>query len=394
LGKRSKLVPPSSTTNSQNRFIHQPLPFRFSSTGASPQISTMVPSPSIQLCDPSFIVPSQENYLGCRFYNGLDADIQIAQFGADPSLQDQTLASLEAPLRAARLALSTRKTYVSSFRTFVRFTKRHSLSALPAQLSTILFFLSSHAVNQKYKAVNQFTPAINYIHHINGYEEPASSIEVNRRVKSVNRTLALDRDDQFTKRQPIDINAFHTYVALKGFVGESLLSFSTNSTMWCLSIRCSFRFSEAANLKRRHIVPLSNGNLSVYLRGSKTDVLNKGKWITIEPTEASESCPVKMVLDHMALGVNEDSNEWLFKSTTGKKFPIAAMNRIILQAHYLIDSPRIVSSHSNRSYAITSLIAAGATDTQVRTAGRMVSNSTVQRYAEQVPTNFSAALNI
>jgi integrase len=143
-----------------------------------------------------------------------------------------------------------------------------------------------------------------------------------------------------------------------------------------LGLRAMRRAGELGALEWADVVDVSDREIKVCVRKSKTDQTGKGHDIYIEAT-GEPTCPIRLLRGYKAMCA--DTTGRVFRSTTGGPLSSSAVSSVCRRVVAAAGLTAAVSSHSLRIGGATAAMEGGLSKEQIMAIGGWKSNS-VERY--------------
>ena len=200
----------------------------------------------------------------------------------------------------AAYAESSKSTYRSQIRAFLRFCIFFNLSTLPASMLTLCRYVSFLARTIKPSCIKGYLNAVRILHLDHGYDNPLGAWRLNRICKGVERIkgtpsvqklpitvdILLEMSRHLDKTLPVNIT----------FWAASLVAFFTFARKSTILVK-SAQFDPAKALCRRDL-SLTEFGMIVTFRHTKTiQVCERVLQVPIHHAEDSPLCPVQAVRD-------------------------------------------------------------------------------------------------
>lgn len=186
---------------------------------------------------------------------------------------------LQSDMQAARAFLSaekadaTRRAYQSDFRIFVAYCEARRVSPLPAEINTVVAFLSAEATGgAKPSTLGRRVAAIRYAHKTAGMEPPTNGEAVKAVMRGIRRTLGTGK----AQKAPATADRLREMLdrcpdTVRGKRDRALLA---------LGFAGAFRRSELVALTVEDLAEAPDG-FRVTIRHSKTDQEGQGQEIAV-----------------------------------------------------------------------------------------------------------------
>jgi integrase len=277
-------------------------------------------------------------------------------------------------------AVSTARRYESGWKSFHDYCDWTGYQELPAEVVTVLEFLSWWELTGGGGSIDSLAAAIAAKHVDNGLKNPVEDVRVMRLREGVRRRVAMKKDNE-GEREPLPISALRFWIENRP-KNTKWLIWLRDAALVALALRCMRRPGEMGILKRKHILGWKDGLFKVKIPKSKTDQLMKGKVIPIDSVPDSKICPVKLVERYILL-TNPGINDFLFQSSSGKQLSASAVSAIVKRMAENAQLKGKFSGHSLRIGGATAAAKAGLTTAQIKSVGGWSSDA-VNRYIRPV----------
>ena len=250
------------------------------------------------------------------------------------------------------------------------FCARFNISPLPTSSLTLQYFCADVAQHISYKTLKVYLAGIRLLHIEHGFPDPTDD----SLLELVCRGIRRQQGDHQRTRLPITINHLRT---LKNQLRVSQYSLLEQRMLWAsftLAFYGFLRISEYTTLHWSDIA-VSENELSIKLRQSKTDPFRRGHTIYLRATNSS-TCPLHAFQLYSSLTPNKPLSSPVFSAgrflpLTRKKLNTVVRNLLqqagCNQLHY--------ASHSFRIGAATTAAAAGLPSWLIQKLGRWSSNT-------------------
>ena len=280
------------------------------------------------------------------------------------------------------LRTTTRKTYSSAQKSYMKFCDDYNLLALPCSEDTVLLFIAYlHSTGCKGSTIRVYLSAVRSLHVEEGYGNPMDNY---LRVKQALR--ASDRiSPNPTRKMPITLDILSKMHSLIGSSTRDKMIWAafTLSFFGCLraaEVTISDKFRPSADLCREDVTFIDNIDdpfMSIHIKTSKTDKTSLGFNVIVAcvPHTACAYCAMSTYLSTQKLS----SKDALFQSNGTHLTRTLFQKLVKLYISALGYSSTNYSGHSFRSGCATSAAAAGMLDWEIKLLGRWASD-TYQRY--------------
>ena len=272
-------------------------------------------------------------------------------------------------------APATIRAYKANFEVFIRYCDENNVTALPAQPETISQFIRKISDGHlKSSSIKIAVASIAAIHSLNALDNPTQHPDVKIEMRRMYRTLGRYAKQAYgINKDLLDKMILSTDRSLQGLRDRAILLVAYDSLC---------RRSELVALEYEDIL-ITDGNIKLKLRKSKTDPLATGRWLYL-------SKPTQRYLREW-LNASSVKSGRLFRglSANGKikgSLNSAQIGRIYkkLARKSGVDAVTVknISGHSTRVGAAQDLLLSGATLPMIMNRGRWSKIDTVMRYIE------------
>jgi len=272
-------------------------------------------------------------------------------------------------------APATIRAYKANFEVFIRYCDENNVTALPAQPETISQFIRKISDGHlKSSSIKIAVASIAAIHSLNALDNPTQHPDVKIEMRRMYRTLGRYAKQAYgINKDLLDKMILSTDSSLQGLRDRAILLVAYDSLC---------RRSELVALEYEDIL-ITDGNIKLKLRKSKTDPLATGRWLYL-------SKPTQRYLREW-LNASSVKSGRLFRglSANGKikgSLNSAQIGRIYkkLARKSGVDAVTVknISGHSTRVGAAQDLLLSGATLPMIMNRGRWSKIDTVMRYIE------------
>ncbi|XP_073246070.1 uncharacterized protein [Porites lutea] len=338
----------------------------------------------------------------------------IARSLSNPSFPDESLTMQAAHYIFQSIASSTRRTYSSGERHFIRFCLFHKLISpqtpfLPTSESTLIHFVTHLSNTVSYGTIKVYLAAVKNLHVEFGCPLDFSSMPfLYKTLRGIKSSLGIAKRARF----PITISILRQiYAKLKPFQ-----SLDTDSSMLWAAFTLAFfgflrsseftyngKFNIQSHLTRSdvHFYPniVQPVSFEVVIKKSKTDPFRETAKLTIAKSN-STVCAVTALRDYLLQTNPSGATQPLFQFSDGRHLTRSSLTnnlRALLKVCGL-DST-CYASHSFRIGAATTAGAAGLPDWLIKVLGRWKSDAyqsyirTPKETILQVPQNLASCLS-
>jgi integrase len=182
-------------------------------------------------------------------------------------------------------AMATKEAYAKDWRAFTGWCDKMGLSALPADPSTVVLYMTFRAeLGRKPSVLDRELTTISIAHTNLNLVSPRQHPDVRRLMKGIRRTKGT-RQRQATPLLPKSLRAISAGLPDK-------LAASRDRALLLIGFAGAFRRSELVALKIEDVTFVDNG-LEIWLRRSKTDQDAKGQKKGIPFGSDPATCPVR-----------------------------------------------------------------------------------------------------
>lgn len=183
---------------------------------------------------------------------------------------------------------NTKRSYSSDWADFTAYCFANRALALPANVETVIDYLTELAHIAKVSTINRRATAISQAHQAKGYQSPTHSLPIRALLRGIRKTKG---------------TAQHGKAALLTHDIRAMIATLPNNTigtrdkaLLLLGFAGAFRRSEITSLTVEDLT-FSRDGITVLLRRSKTDQEGEGRKIGIPYGNNSDTCPVKAIED-------------------------------------------------------------------------------------------------
>ena len=332
----------------------------------------------------------------------------------DPTFPDQSLTAQAAHYIFNSIATSTRRTYSSGERHFIRFCLFHKLISpqnpfLPANESTLIHFITHLSNTVSYSTIKVYLAAVKNLHGEFGCTLDLTSMPLlYKTLRGIKSHLGLSK----RVRYPITISILHNiYAILKPFHSND----TDSSMLWAAftlaffgflrssEFTCNGNFDAQSHLTRSDISfhpNLCNPTFfEIVIKKSKTDPFRETAKLTIAKSNCNV-CAVTALQDYFLQTPTHEACQPLFKFTDGRNLTrISLTNNLCALLHLCGMDSTHYASHSFRIGAATTAGAVGLPDWLIKVLGRWKSDAyqpyirTPRQTILQVPQNLASCLS-
>lgn len=299
--------------------------------------------------------------------------------GTGPSHGDSTASHLiklgktAEHLMSAALAESTKQAYRQAWQKFHQFLGSHSMNFnFPVTTQTLTYFVA-YLYEMKYAAttITSTISAISFAHNLASMPDPASSFIIRKLLQGA-RKLGDNQDS----RLPITMAMLHNVIQASEILISNLFHRCCFQAMCALAFHALLRVGEMTsspnNLHLRHIHIMAS---SLHINFEKFKH-SKGKTSqhNIQAESGSLACPVTCLRRYLLVRGQKEGPLFLRvdgTAVTRREFQ-ADLRRHLAHWGYPVQR---YNTHSFRIGAATHMAQKGASDAQIRQAGRWASNA-------------------
>jgi integrase len=278
-------------------------------------------------------------------------------------------------IQASRSA-NTRRAYASDWRQFTSWCETHGLTALPAQPTTIVFYLTTMIRTAKTSTLRRRLSSIAVAHRAAGYPSPTEDLRVKATWAGIRRTHGVA---EHAKQAALteDIRA------MIATLPDSLLGLR-DACLILLGFSSALRRTELVNLAVDDVADTADG-LVVSVKRSKTDQTGEGREIGVPYGSNPTTCPVRAFRAWLAASGIESGPVFRSVSRHGQLGDRALSDRAVaLVVKRAVEAagldPANYAGHSLRSGMATSAARAGATEADIMRQTGHRSLTVVRRY--------------
>ena len=192
-----------------------------------------------------------------------------------------------------------------------------------------------------------------------------------QRIRDITRGVAhvaAQGKEDIATRDPLPVSVVTRMWANGPLHGQTRQVWLRDLLLIALGLRLMRRPSELARIRRRHIVPDSQGWVWVLVPETKTNKSGKGKRIPIEPSRDSPTCPVHLLQLYLQ-AVPGSPDDLLFHTVRYAQLSSSAITSIVQRAAASVGVQGRFTGYSLRIGGATAAVAAGMTMAQIRSVG-------------------------
>ena len=272
-------------------------------------------------------------------------------------------------------APATIRAYKANFEVFIRYCDENNVTALPAKPETISKFIRKISDGHlKSSSIKIALASISAIHSLNALDNPTQHPDVKIEMRRMYRTLGRYAKQAYgINKDLLDKMILSTDRSLQGLRDKAILLVAYDSLC---------RRSELVALEYIDIL-ITDGNIKLKLRKSKTDPLATGRWLYLsKPTqrylrEWLNASSVKSGRLFRGLSANGKIKDSLNSAQIGRIY-----KKLARKSGVDAVTVKNISGHSTRVGAAQDLLLSGATLPMIMNRGRWSKIDTVMRYIE------------
>ncbi|MBN1890352.1 MAG: tyrosine-type recombinase/integrase [Thermoflexales bacterium] len=274
-------------------------------------------------------------------------------------------------------AANTKRAYKVAWGDFERFCGGRDLSTLPADVSTVVEYLTDLADRgQKMSTIKVKRAAISFAHVAARQQDPTQHGDVKILMAGIARTLGTRK----AKKAAVTVEELQAMIAA---LDTSTLAGKRDKALLLVGFAGGFRRSELVGLDVANI--RVNGKLVITLPKSKTDQEGEGLQKHILPLDGSDLCPVLALRDWLDAAGIQSGPVWrnfdIDGNLTGDRLTAQSVALIVKRAAKAAGLDwRAFSGHSLRAGFITSAHVAGADTADIMAQTGQKSSETVRGY--------------
>lgn len=277
---------------------------------------------------------------------------------------------------AASRAASTVRAYASDWRAFTAWCATHGVTALPAEPTTVVLYLTDLARTATTATIGRRLSSISVAHQAAGFASPTADILVRSAWSGIRRTIGVAQHGK-TALLTDDIRA------MVMLLPDTLLG-RRDACLLLLGFASAMRRSELVALDVADVADTNDG-LIVTIIKSKTDQEREGREIGVPNGSNPSTCPVRAL--RAWLEASEIQDGPLFRPVN--RHGQLAKERLSDRAVALVVKrcaekagldPTLVAGHSLRSGMATSAARAGATEHEIMQQTGHKSLTVLRRY--------------
>lgn len=274
-------------------------------------------------------------------------------------------------------APATLRAYKTNFEVFIRYCDANNVSALPAQPETISQFIRKISDGHlKSSSIKIAVASIAAMHSLNALENPNHHPDVKIEMRRMYRTLGRYTKQAYgINKDLLDKMILSTDNSLQGVRDRAILLIAYDSLC---------RRSELVALEYEDVL-ITDGDIKLKLRKSKTDPLATGRWLYLsKPTQHTlrewlNASSVKSGMLFRGLSANGKIKGSLNSAQIGRIY-----KKLARKSGVDAVTVKNISGHSTRVGAAQDLLLSGATLPIIMNRGRWSKIDTVMRYTEQL----------
>lgn len=297
---------------------------------------------------------------------------------SSPALPSSAQPAGDSARRYARASKSdaTLRAYASALRSFEAWCWPRRLMSLPAEVATVVDFLSAEAdAGRKVASIAQKAAAIRWAHKTAGYPSPTELEPVVSVMRGIRRSVGVAP----LQKQPITAERMLSILA---HVPADTLAGKRDRAMLLLGFAGAFRRSELAAIELDHLTFGKDG-VDVRIPRSKTDQEGAGQ--TVAVPHGRHLRPVEALQDWLAASMIESGPVFRPVSRSGKLGAEGLTGHSIasvVKRHAALAGLKVddFSGHSLRAGFVTSAADRGADLNRIMDVSRHVDPRTVRTY--------------
>lgn len=183
---------------------------------------------------------------------------------------------------------NTKRSYSSDWADFSAYCLTNRVQPLPADLPTIIDYLTELARTAKVSTINRRATAISQAHQAKGYQSPTHSLPVRALLRGIRKAKG-------TAQKGKAALLTHDIRAMIATLPNNTIG-TRDKALLLFGFAGAFRRSEIASLLVEDLT-FSRDGITVMLRRSKTDQEGEGRKIGIPYGNNPDTCPVKAIED-------------------------------------------------------------------------------------------------
>jgi site-specific recombinase XerD len=272
-------------------------------------------------------------------------------------------------------APATIRAYKANFEVFIRYCDENNVTALPAQPETISQFIRKISDGHlKSSSIKIALASIAAIHSLNALHNPTQHPDVKIEMRRMYRTLGRYAKQAYgINKDLLDKMILSTDRSLQGLRDKAILLVAYDSLC---------RRSELVALEYIDIL-ITDGNIKLKLRKSKTDPLATGRWLYLSKNtqhtlrEWLNASSVKSGRLFRGLSANGKIKDSLNSAQIGRIY-----KKLARKSGVDAVTVKNISGHSTRVGAAQDLLLSGATLPIIMNRGRWSKIDTIMKYLE------------
>lgn len=285
-------------------------------------------------------------------------------------------------LAAQATAVATSAKYAASWAGFVSFRlgKWKVTAENPPKLEEVMEYVAWMDIEMKGGGAKPFRAALADMCQRNGWSPVAENQFFRKVVKGAQRSHLSYKKGQ-EERDGFELIALRKHVAKLDSERSSDKIAWRDAAIVAVGFRTMRRAKEIANIRRGDVrtstLPGQSPGMMVKIRKSKTDQLEVGKKIVVDPApEGSAACPVRIVNRYISLFAGDlGPNDLLFTSVKGKELSSGAVSSIVKKMAERNGCVGRFTSHSLRIGGASAAVAGGMSLAEVAAIGGWVSGA-------------------
>lgn len=181
---------------------------------------------------------------------------------------------------------NTKRSYSSDWADFTAYCLANKAQVLPANIETVIDYLTELARTAKVSTINRRATAISQAHQVRGYQSPTHSLPVRALLRGIRKAKGTAQHGK-AALLTTDIRAMIATLS-NNMIG------TRDKALLLMGFAGAFRRSEIASLVVEDLT-FSRDGITVFLRRSKTDQEGEGRKIGIPYGANSDTCPVRAI---------------------------------------------------------------------------------------------------
>lgn len=278
----------------------------------------------------------------------------------------------------ADLPQSTKRAYAAEWRSFERWCRDEGRVALPADVGTVLAYLTSMAdAGRAMSTIVRARTVIAKAHQIKELPDPTRTYLVGALTRGIRKTIGTRPQRQAAPLLAYDLRKAVPMLSrgLDGLLHRSLLTLGWSG---------GFRRSEVVALDVKDVEHV-RGGLVCHLRRSKGDRTGHGAFVRVPAGDHDETCPVAC-LDRWPEAAGSPPGP-LYRTVRGKRYlrqtrvTAPVINTLVKRVAAMLGyDPADYSAHSLRAGLVTHAIEAGVSEADIMAVTRHKSREMLEVY--------------